>query len=96
MKTMVIGLGSGRCGTVSLRDLLKYQGFDATHEMELMPWTPNYMLCDQVIQKIVGRKNDLVSDIGYYYLPYVENILGQRHQMTKFVCLKRDQLEKDL
>lgn len=93
MKRFVIGLGSGRCGTVSLRELLKYQGFNATHEMELMPWVQNYMLCDQVIHNILSREDDLVADIGYYYLPYVERILGQRLNMVKFVCLKRDQIE---
>jgi len=91
-KKLVIGLGSGRCGTVSLRELLKHQGFDATHELELMPWEPDYNLCDSVIQKVLDRDNQLVSDIGYYYLPYLRRILTE-YPNVKCVCLKRDQVQ---
>lgn len=91
-KNLVIGLGSGRCGTVSLRDLLNHQGFNAVHELKLMPWFPDYEICNAVIKDILIRKSDLVADIGYYYLPYVLYI-AIKYPTTKFVCLQRDKEE---
>jgi len=89
MKKLVIGLGSGRCGTVSLRDLLIHIGFNATHELHLMPWNQNYDLCDNIIKKILTRASSLVSDIGYYYLPYIPHII-KNHKNVKCICLQRD------
>lgn len=88
MKKLVIGLGSGRCGTVSLRDLLIHSGFDTTHELELMPWIPDYNLCDEIIAKVLSRKSYFVSDIGYYYLPYISHII-EMYPTVKCVCLQR-------
>lgn len=91
-KKLVIGLGSGRCGTVSLRELLIHQGFNAVHELKLMPWDPNYPLCDEVIAEVLKRNGGLVSDIGYYYLNYTEYIISKQPGV-KFVCLKRNKEE---
>jgi len=87
---LIIGLGSGRCGTVSLRDLLIHQGINSVHELKLMPWNPNYSLCDEVLDEVLNR--GLVSDIGYYYLNYVEYII-KKHPTVKCICLKRDKWE---
>lgn len=91
-KQLIIGLGSGRCGTVSLRDLLIYQGVDATHEITLMPWECNYDLCNNVIEKVLNRNSHMVSDIGYYYLPYITYLI-KRQPLIKCICLKREQAE---
>jgi hypothetical protein len=91
-KKLAIGLGSGRCGTVSLRDLLIHQGFDAIHELKLMPWAPNYSLCDEILNEVFRRNDNSVSDIGYYYLNYVEYIIKE-YPTVKCICLKRDKWE---
>jgi len=92
MKRFVIGLGSGRCGTVSLRDLLIHIGFDTTHELKLMPWNPDYDLCDNIIEEVLDRRSFPVSDIGYYYLPYISHII-EKYPTVKCVCLQRNVTE---
>lgn len=88
-KQLIIGLGTGRCGTVSFCDLLKLQNIDATHEHKLLPWEFNKDCIDVLLSSIINRNKDIVSDIAFYYLPYVPYILS-KYPNTKFVCLKRD------
>ena len=90
-----MGLGSGRCGTLSLSTLLdaQYQ-VNVTHERGFrLPWNPvDYYLTltlDSLFKQYMGA---WVGDVAYWYLPYVERIL-QLYPDTKFVCLRRDREE---
>lgn len=93
--TLVIGLGSGRCGTQSLAALLDAQP-DATvlHERREwhVPWLGGEPDMDALLDwshERFARGDLLVGDVGFYYLPYVE-YLAERHERVRFVCLKRE------
>jgi len=82
MGKLVIGLGTGRCGTRSLTKLLKEWGIPASHEKYRLYWEPN----KKILQRALG---EMVSDVGFYWLNYVDLVLEQ-YPDAKFVCLKRD------
>lgn len=93
-KKIYIGLGTGRCGTKSLSKLMKIQGLNVDHETntsvgEKLPlsWDKNLNELDERLKYII--ENNLDGDIGFYYLPYVDDIL-LRFKNVKFIVLKRD------
>ena len=88
-KQLIIGLGTGRCGTVSLCNLLKLQNVAATHEHKLLSWVFDKNDINKLLSSIINRNRNMVSDIAFYYLPYVSHILF-KYPDTKFICLKRD------
>ena len=89
---LVIGLGTGRCGTVSLSRLLNRQ--------------PNWRIFHEAVAGAVGWSGSgdllearmanwlqpphfqVVGDVASYYLPYCRRIL-QMHPETRFLCLER-------
>ncbi len=89
MTQVIIGLGSGRCGTRSLAYLLRQAGVDARHErgpalswkFELNPL--------RHIQAGEEAGAESWADVGFYYLPHVERIRSAYPQ-AKFVCLRRN------
>ncbi|SHE35525.1 Sulfotransferase domain-containing protein [Fodinibius roseus] len=94
MKKLVFGIGTGRCGTVSLCELLNNQkDSNFTHEEKpVLPWIRSIRDLDDKIKRILSRKEHYVGDIAFYYLPYIEYILANYPQ-TKIICLKRDRQE---
>lgn len=89
---LIFGLGTGRCGTLSLSTVLdaQYQT-NVTHEYGFrLPWnTNNYYLTitlDTIFKQHMGR---FVGDVAFWYLPYTERIL-ELFPDAKFICLKRD------
>lgn len=87
---LIIGLGTGRCGTVSFKALLALQpDTHATHETMLLPYRFNHNRFIAYTQRLWGRKQDIAADVALWNLPYVTAILGEYHK-TKFICLKRD------
>lgn len=91
---MIFGIGTGRCGTVSLCGLLNNQkSSNFTHEERpLIPWNGSGRNVDDRIKKILSRKGDYVGDVAFFYLPYVEYILDN-YPGTKIICLKREKEE---
>ena len=91
-KQVVIGLGTGRCGTKSLSYLLNLQeNAEVYHERRhyKIAWENAEKEIDAFLQWAEGKTNrTMVGDVGFYYLPYVEYIL-LRHPEIKFVCLQR-------
>lgn len=89
LRNLIIGLGTGRCGTVSLSRLLSIQtNLLVTHEYgSLLPWEFSKRAIDQKIFEL--RK--LNGDVAFYYLNYVIYI-NQLYPSTKFVCLRRDRM----
>jgi len=90
-KSLVFGLGSGRCGTLSLAAILDAQylttvSFEAYYKL---PCTPNRDAVNQTLKLISLHPGRTVGDVGFYYLYYVPTIL-KVNKSTKFICLKRD------
>lgn len=93
---LVFGLGTGRCGTHSLAELLnKQKGFNITHEINdipFLPWEKDLSSMSMYLDNIKVRKEKFSGDVSLYTLPYVEDIL-KMYPKAKFVSLKRDKKE---
>jgi len=83
---MIIGLGTGRCGTVSLCQVLRNAGLNVAHELKpVMNWQTG---------KGKDRLNYLNSkgvqgDIAFWYLNFVEE-MNESCDDIRFVCLQRN------
>lgn len=89
---LVIGLGTGRCGSLSFAKLMNSQkDVTFTHEVYPLPWIVSETELTGALTKIFNtcRNASIGGDAGSYYLPYVEMIL-KTFPRTKFVCLERD------
>jgi|6_EtaG_2_1085325.scaffolds.fasta_scaffold03611_3 hypothetical protein len=93
-KSYIIGLGTGRCGTLSLSNLFNTQENTlVTHEVPLnMPWEFNSTRIDNKLVEWEKQQFLYVGDVASYYLPYVSYI-NSKVEDVKFVCLKRDKTE---
>lgn len=90
---VVIGLGSGRCGTRSLAELLNLQPDSfVSHEALPMPWNRHPDVTSLMIGRLLERTASITGDVGYYWINYVEDLLSARPE-AKFICLKRDRQE---
>ena len=79
---MIIGIGSGRCGTQSLARLLNEQpGQRVTHEQlgDQVPW-------GDAIGYSGTLKGD--GDVAFYWLPAVRRLL-KTDMASRIICLKR-------
>ncbi|HLD90884.1 MAG TPA: hypothetical protein VI911_07730 [Patescibacteria group bacterium] len=90
MKQLIFGLGTGRCGTVSLKELLGLQNdFTSTHELVITPWQFSKGHIDKTIAYMQNRPWGFSScDVSFWHLPYVIYILD-KFPNSKFICLKR-------
>ncbi|MEE8342809.1 MAG: hypothetical protein V3R51_03310 [Gammaproteobacteria bacterium] len=90
-KQVVVGMGTGRCGTASLCALLNQQpGTSITHEQyPLLPWQLSPRILAKKLSQISRRRADIVGDIANSWLPYVAAVL-QQVPSAKFICLERD------
>ena len=95
-KRLIFGLGTGRCGTMSLANLLNYQDdCNVSHELNGSPWLswePSTNDLDIFVNKIMNRRESIVGDVSFYSLPYA-NILMDRYDDVRFVILKRNKEE---
>ena len=89
---LVVGLGSGRCGTMSLAALLGTQDrADVAHERApALRWAHEDF--PQRHFRRVKAGLQLYGDVGFYYLPHVKDLVGLLPGV-RFVCLKRDRQE---
>jgi hypothetical protein len=97
---LVIGLGTGRNGSVSLsrflsaqRDMtVRHEGF-LDEKYHIFRWAGDGDRVRSWIELLDRRARDegdaYFGDVGTYYLPYVE-LLIERHPDARFVCLQRD------
>jgi len=88
-RKLIIGLGTGRCGTSSLAYLLSQQEETyASHEQT--PWQEWSGPVGHRVMKLFDRSKDkFQADCCWSYLPHVEQILKAKPN-TKFVCMYRD------
>lgn len=96
MKYIIIGLGTGRCGTVSLTNLFKLQSScGAEHEHTAHNsqhgeiWGKNFT---GLVDYIENRSEKYICDVSFYNLPYVEQLIDM-FDNVKFVVMKRDRQE---
>lgn len=85
---MIVGVGTGRCGTTSLARLLDAQrGLRVTHERYQwrVPWNGPAEWADRLIREAGG-------DVAFYWLPLLEYIWGEAPE-TKVICMRRDRAE---
>lgn len=81
MKTILIGLGTGRCGTQSLAHMLdQHPQITMGHERGIkLPWEPNEGMFRTQIEMLLNRmepQHTVVGDVASYWLPYVP-LLGE-------------------
>jgi hypothetical protein len=84
---MIIGLGTGRCGTVSLSKLLQRCNLKVTHE-----FPPSLEWQDGNIANRVKHmeRHNLDGDVSFWYINYIDYLnkwYGKNN--VKFVCLER-------
>lgn len=87
-KKVIVGLGSGRCGTVSLQMLLNQHNADITHEYRQMPWKVDRDALQRNLNAFDKRYQPIVGDVSFWWLNYADEV--RRQCNAKFVCLKRD------
>lgn len=92
-KKLIIGLGTGRCGTMSLANLLNYQDdCSVSHELNgaaRLPWKQSPPMFDNFINRILDRNESVVGDVSFYCLPYANFFMSQFDDVS-FVILKRE------
>lgn len=86
---IIVGLGTGRCGTRSLAALLDAQStVAAQHERKpCIGWRDD--VPDFHIRNFREQGEPHYADVGFYYLPHVETLLD-KYRDIRFVCLQRD------
>lgn len=90
MRKIIIGLGSGRCGTYSLNLLLNHQeNTFCTHEGRTVPFSMDEKRGVGKIIEMLLCPEIIVGDIGYYWLNYVPFLIAFVGEI-KFICLQRD------
>lgn len=90
-KRLVIGCGSGRCGTSSLSALLNSQ-LEAciTHECGVpLPWYAIDRPYDMSMALIKQYPHKVVGDVAFWYLKYVANLVKD-FPNVRIVCLQRN------
>ena len=94
-KKLIFGLGSGRCGTHSLSELLnKQKNFYISHELgdkPVLTWRFDKECIDFYLDEIISRNYDFVGDVAFYLINYIDYIID-KYPDSKFICLKRDKL----
>jgi hypothetical protein len=93
--TVVLGIGTGRCGTTSLATLLNaQQGAKVTHERydSRVPWGRGGRRWLKHLLHDIDCGTKLYGDVSFYWLPHIEFILEEisRNYNVKVIVLKRD------
>jgi hypothetical protein len=95
MRTIVIGLGTGRCGTQSLATFLGQQPYaGVTHESLRLPWIADAKRFDSAFRLLLARPGKVIGDVASYWLPYAPMLAGavsaRGGLQLRFVYLHRD------
>lgn len=93
---LIIGLGTGRCGTKSLAEFLSKQAdTHVTHEFgdrPVLPWKKDEGSFKSVLMELRSRRARVAGDVGFYHLPYVEDWM-RAFPRVRFVVLQRARSE---
>lgn len=87
---MIFGLGTGRCGTVSLTELLnKQEDVCSTHEGQFLPWEHDLVAFYQgLLKEIFMAEKSVVAPVAFYWVKYLGDIFRDVRD-PKIICLKR-------
>ena len=90
-RKLIIGLGTGRCGTDSLTRVLNQQeGVTAQHETFFLTWKHDVVSGLLILNELLRRPGkEFVADVAFYWLNYVPD-LCEMIPGIKFVCIWRD------
>lgn len=95
-RRIILGMGTGRCGTRSLATLLNRQpAAKVTHEeYPLLTWRSPFpeKLVARLQRMLTSRKAKIVGDVASFYLPYTELAIAFDPEI-RIVCLKRPRAE---
>lgn len=90
-KTVVFGMGTGRCGTTSLSKLLNSQknSFVGHELFPILPWDPNKNVFEFKFHQLNHQSHayDIVGDVGMYYLPYVTSLIHSFKNSHNIKCI---------
>lgn len=98
-RKLILGLGTGRCGTASFARLLAVNGIQSTHELpEHLHWHYHDKHIAQKhiakrLDRILARPGRCIADTAFFYLPHVNMIKEYCFEQgveVRFVALKRD------
>lgn len=93
MKRLVIGLGAGRTGSMSLARLFNEQPYCiGTHENFHMNWDVDMDQLDRAMKHLLSKKAPVIADAASYWLNYVP-LIRRQYPGTKFICTYRDKEE---
>jgi hypothetical protein len=97
MPKLIIGMGTGRCGTLSIAEILSRAGVPTTHELSgTQQYGPIYWKDDwKSVNESLRYKCTLgekIGDVSLWWLPYVPRI-RKHFPSAKFFALRRDKLE---
>ncbi len=96
MKRLIVGLGTGRCGTRSLSFFLNNQpDVRVLHEgmldgqQNIFAWQGDDDRILAWLRHLHAADQRFVGDIGMYFLPYVELLL-ENFPDSRFICMQRE------
>ena len=86
----IFGLGSGRCGTGTLADLLnKQKGICCFHEGGFCPWEKDLIAFYQTIVDLVNKATEMrIGNVAFYWKNYLSEIFRDFNN-PKVIVLKR-------
>jgi len=87
---IVLGFGTGRCGTKSLAAFLNQQpGYLVTHEKAYLSWYPALSDSEPSIKRLfTGHTGSTIGDVGFYWVNYLGLVL-RRYENTKAINIRR-------
>jgi hypothetical protein len=100
-KKVILGIGTGRCGTVSLSDLLnKQESSFFSHELKIkikkptdyntpLSWECDEQAFDNAWNSILHYNGKYVGDVSMFWLPYLERLFNIADNL-KVICLQRE------
>ena len=101
-KQLIISIGTGRCGSVSLSKFLSAQeSISVLHEgrldshkiRKLIKWGNDEKNLFEWLEFLLSLDgNKFVGDTGMYYLPYIEQIID-KYPQVKIIVMERDKGE---
>jgi len=91
---IIIGLGTGRCGTWTLYRLLNAQpGVAVAHEGFPLPWQVDVgALWYYLVQMFVNFEGDFIGNVSFVWINYIGKLMGNLKD-PRCICLRRDREE---
>ena len=95
-QSIILGVGTGRCGTGSLAKVLNEQNeaVCSYEEPPLLPWraADAALLRERFARFRTHAKARLLGDVGSFYLPYLKDAIAVEPDI-RIVCLRRPREE---